>query len=208
MAWLVTRPISTIGGAQLPIPPKIPFEPGILILTNHQSLFDIPMVVESVWPGHPRIVTRKRYTRWIPLISHMTRLYKYPTVNPMGKGSEMRTAIRQLREAARTSEVPLALFPEGTRTRDGEIGEFLTSGLRVILKARPWRVYVLVTDGFWRVAKFKDFVGGVSELRGHVELAGVLNWTDPKADPKPFIDQVREMMVRTLVDIRAGAPVA
>ena len=208
MAWLVTRPVSAIAGAQLPVPPKIPFEPGVLILMNHQSLFDIPMVVQSVSPGHPRIVTRMRYTRWIPQISHMTRLYRYLTVEPKGEASEMRRAIKELREAARTSEVPLALFPEGTRTKDGEIGKFRTSGMGVILRARPWRVYVLVTDGFWQVAKFKDFVGGVSKLRGRVELAGVLDWTDPKADARPFIDRVREMMVRTLADMRAGVPVA
>ena len=208
MAWLVTRPVSAIGGAQLPTPPKIPSEPGVLILMNHQSQFDIPVVVQSVRPGHPRIVTRERYVRWIPLISHMIRLYQYPTVNPKGPASESRNAIRQLRDAASTSEVPLALFPEGTRTKDGEIGEFMTSGMRVILGARPWTVYVLVTDGFWRVAKFKDFVGGVANLRGRVELAGVVHWTDPKADPVPFIEQVRDMMVRTLADMRAGAPVA
>jgi 1-acyl-sn-glycerol-3-phosphate acyltransferase len=207
MAWLVTRPISAIGGAHLPLAPKIPFEPGVLIVMNHQSMFDIPMVVESVRPGHPRIVTRERYARWIPIISHLLRLYQYPVVDPKGTPSELRRALEEIGEAARTSEVPLALFPEGTRTKDGEIGRFRTAGTKVILRTRPWKVYVLVVDGFWRVARFKDFIRGVANLRGRIELAGVLNWEDPKADPGPFIDEMREVMIRRLADMRAEVPV-
>ena len=208
LVWLVTRPISVIGGAHLPIPPQVPFEPGVLIVMNHQSMFDITMVVESVRPGHLRILTRKRYARWIPLVSHMLRLYQYPVVDPEGKVSEMRKSLDEICEAARTSEVPLAIFPEGTRTKDGEIGPFHRHGTKAILRARPWKVYVLVVDGFWQVAKFKDFIGGVAKLRGRLELAGVLHWTDPEADPEPFISEIREVMVRGLADLRAEAPVA
>lgn len=208
LAWMCTRPIATIGGAHIPVPPQVPFEPGVLIVMNHQSLFDIPMVVESARPGHPRILTRKRYTRWIPLISHMLRLYQYPIVDPRGNPSEIRASLDEIRRAARTSEVPLALFPEGTRTKDGEIGRFRKNGLKAILQARPWNVYVLVVDGFWRVAKFKDFIEGISKLRGRLELAGILEWTDPEADPDPFIDEIRATMVRGLVEIREGASVA
>ena len=63
-------------------------------------------------------------------------------------------------------------------------------------------------DGFWRVAKFKDFIEGISKLRGRLELAGILEWTDPEADPDPFIDEIRATMVRGLVEIREGASVA
>ncbi len=208
MAWLCTRPISAIGGAHLPVPPQVPFEPGVLIVMNHQSLFDIPILVESARPGYPRILTRRRYARWIPVISHLLRLYQYPVVDPKGKPSEIRESLDRIREAARTSEVPMALFPEGTRTKDGEIGRFKKNGFKAILGARPWKVYVLVVDGFWDVAKFKDFIGGVSKLRGRLELAGVLHWTDPEADPQPFIDEVRQVMVRGLADMREGVPVA
>ena len=208
LAWLVTRPISAIGGAYLPVPPQVPFEPGILIVMNHQSMFDIPMVVKAVRSGYPRIVTRKRYSRWIPLISHLLRLYQYPIVDPKGKASDILRSLDEIGESARTSDVPLALFPEGTRTKDGEIGRFRKNGTQAILRARPWNVYVLVVDGFWAVAKFKDVIGGVSRLRGRVELAGVLNWTDPEADPGPFIDEVREVMIRGLARMREGVPVA
>jgi 1-acyl-sn-glycerol-3-phosphate acyltransferase len=208
MAWLGTRPIAVIGGAHMPFPPVVPFEPGVLIVMNHQSLFDIPILIKSLRPGYPRILTRKRYARWIPLISHLARVYQYPIVNPEGTVSELRRSFRELEDAARTSTVPLAFFPEGTRTRDGEIGRFRTKGMAVILGARPWKVYIMVVDGFWNVARFKDFIGGVGELRGRMELAGVMEWTDPEADPRPFVKEMREVMVQRLADMRAETSVA
>lgn len=198
--------VGKVGGARLPELPRIPGEPGTLILMNHQSLLDIPVVVGAVEGAYPRIVTRKRYSRWIPLISHMVRLYQYPVVDPTANSAEMKRALVQIRDAARTSDVPLAVFPEGTRTKDGEIGRFRTRGLRIILRQRSWTVWVLVADGFWERAKFKHFSGGMADIDGRVALKGPFAWDDPKADPEPFLERMRGVMVEELARLRAAKP--
>jgi 1-acyl-sn-glycerol-3-phosphate acyltransferase len=208
MARVVLGPVGKIGGARLPTLPHVPGGADTLILMNHQSLLDIPLVVASVKDSYPRIVTRKRYLRWIPLISHMTRLYQYPVVDPAAKAGSLRRMFDGMREAARTTDVPLAIFPEGTRTRDGEIGRFKTSGLGVILEQRPWKVYLLVIDGFWERARLKDFLRGMSEIRGRAELVGPIAWEDTAADPQPFIREMRAQMVRRLAEMRAAIPAA
>jgi 1-acyl-sn-glycerol-3-phosphate acyltransferase len=176
---------------------------------NHQSLLDIPLVVQTIaGGGYPRIVTRERYSRRIPLISHMVRLYRYPVVNPAAGSADVRRALEEIGAAARESEVPLVVFPEGHRTRDGEIGHFKRGALSTILAARPWTVYVYVADGFWRVARYRDFVHHVRGVRGTMEHAAVLEWTDPGADPAPFIETIRETMVKRLEAMRRGVAVA
>jgi 1-acyl-sn-glycerol-3-phosphate acyltransferase len=203
MARVVTRPLVRIGGAHIPVPDReVPAEPGVLILMNHQSLFDIPLLVQAVEGGYPRIVTRKRYGRWIPLISQMTRLYQYPLVDPSANAAGMRQIYRELREMALTSELPVAVFPEGSRSRDGSIRRFRTKGVSLLLRARPWKVYVLVADGFWKQPRFKDFIRGLSEIEGTFSVAGMLEWADPKADPQPFLDEVRTMMETELHRLR------
>jgi len=162
--------------------------------------------VASLASGYPRIITRKRYLRWIPLISHMVRLYQYPVVNPAANAGESRRALAELTRAARETDVPLVVFPEGTRTRDGAIGPFKTTGLRIILRQRPWTVYVLVADGFWQRAKMKDFLGGMSAIRGRITLTGPLTWDDPRADSEEFIARAREIMVERLTELREGVP--
>lgn len=204
MARLVTRPLVRIGGAHIPVPDRVvPAEPGVLVLMNHQSLFDIPLVVQAVGGGYPRIVTRKRYGRWIPLISQMTRLYQYPLVDPSANAGSMRQTYRELRDIALSTELPVAVFPEGHRSRDGSIGRFRTKGVGLFLRARPWKVYVLVADGLWKQPRFKDFIRGLSDVQGKFALAGVLEWTDPKADPGPFLDEVRALMDAELQRMRA-----
>ncbi len=206
LAHIVLGSVSRIGGARIPDLPEVAGGADTLILMNHQSLLDIPLVVASLRNTYPRIVTRKRYMRWIPLISHMTRLYQYPAVEASAKAGSLRRMFGEIREAARTTDVPLAIFPEGTRTRDGEIGDFKTPGLAMILRQRPWTVYVLVADGFWERAKLKDFLRGMSGIRGRVELSGPFAWTDPGADPRPFIEDMRAEMARRLAGMRAAVP--
>jgi 1-acyl-sn-glycerol-3-phosphate acyltransferase len=208
MAWAVTRPVALFSGCVIPRPePIVPTRPGILILMNHQSLFDIPLVIQTVANGYPRIVTRQRYVdRWIPVISQMIRLYQYPVVNPAANSEEISASLDELEEAAATTDVPIAVFPEGTRTKNGEIGRFKKGGLGRILRARPWTVYLYVADGFWRAAKFKDFVRGVAHVEGKMEHVATLEWTDPGADPTPFILQVRNMMKERLSAMREEVP--
>jgi 1-acyl-sn-glycerol-3-phosphate acyltransferase len=194
MAWLTTKPVAWISGCLIPSPPRlVPVEPGVLVLMNHQSLLDIPLVVQTVaGSGYPRIVTRNRYSRWIPLISKMVRLYQYPIVD----------------QAAKSDDVPFVVFPEGHRSRDGEIGRFKRGALSTILATRTWRVYVYVADGFWRVARYRDFIHHVKGVRGKIEHVGVFEWTDPGADPEPFIETIREAMVKRLEAMRREASVA
>jgi len=203
LAWWVLVNVSVVGGARIPKLPEIPGREGVLILMNHQSVLDIPLVVASVRGSYPRIVTRKRYQRGIPLISHMVRLYQYPVVDPRAKGSQMQGQLDGIREAARTAKVPMAIFPEGSRTHDGEIRRFRRTGLELILAQRAWTVWVMVGDGFWTRAKVKDFSGGMADIEGRVGLRGPFAWDDPEVDPTEFIDAMRSEMVQELADLRA-----
>ena len=191
-----------VGGAGIPHPARVPGGPGVLILMNHQSLLDIPMVVASVDGVSPRIVTRQRYAQWIPIISHTARVLEYPMVNPAAKAGKGRRLLEQLDHVARTSLAPLVLFPEGTRTQDGEIGRFQTAGLERILRARDWRVYVFVSDGYWRHRRLIDFLGGMQEIEGHRSVLGPFEWKDPEIDPADFIARMRGQMVDELARVR------
>ena len=196
--------LKVIGGADIPRPGRVPGGPGVLILMNHQSLVDIPMVIASVDGTFLRIVTRQRYAKWIPIISHTIRTLEYPVVNPGAKAGETRRYLERLGEVARTSDAPLVLFPEGTRTRNGKILRFQTSALERILEARDWMVYLLVSDGYWRHAKLSHFVGGMHEIEGHLSVLGPFEWKDPEADPGDFIERMRDLMVEELARIRGA----
>ena len=91
-------------------------------------------------------------------------------------------------------------------SRDGEIGRYRSTGLKLILKQRPWTVYVLVADGFWQRAKLRDFLRGVGDIRGRMKLVGPFEWEDPRGDANAFCEALRQHMVESLADLRAPDP--
>ena len=203
MASFTTKPLIRIGGARIQMPERIvPCGPGQLIIMNHQSVMDIPLLVRTVKGGYPRIVTRARYHRFIPLISHMVRLYQYPVVDPTANPREVLRSVRTMAREARDSDVPIGIFPEGTRTRNGEIGTFKRRGLSHLLKERPWTVHVFVVDGYWRTAKFAHLVAGLGHVDGRIQHVRSVEWNDPAADSTDFIEDLRNSMLEALAEMR------
>ena len=96
---------------------------------------------------------------------------------------------------------PWILFPEGTRSIDGEIGRFRTAGLERILGAREWIVYVLVSNGYWRHGKLAHFLGGMQKIKGRLSVLGPIEWSDHAVDPADFIAGIRNLMVDELARV-------
>lgn len=192
-----------LGGARLGSNPRIPSQPGVLVVMNHQSLLDIPLVVRALEGSYPRIVTRARYARGIPLISHMVRLYQYPVVDPH---ATVKSHVQGLREAARDGDTSMVIFPEGTRTRTGELGTWKRSGLRTILEAREWQVYLMVADGLWRSRTVADFARDIQGLEIRVKRLGPFPSPRNAAEIDGFIESMATKMKEALAELRAGDP--
>jgi 1-acyl-sn-glycerol-3-phosphate acyltransferase len=175
----------------------------MLILMNHQSVLDIPLVFKVLQGGYPMVVTRQRYARGKPLISHMLRLYDFPLVDPT---APLPPQLEALERVARECRHPMVVYPEGTRTRNGEIAGFRPGGLRALLRARPWSVHIAVADGFWRAGKVVDFLENISDVRGGVTTLGPFAWTTPADDPEAFIKEMRERMSARLSAMRRANP--
>ena len=173
------------------------------VVMNHQSLLDIPTAVLMADPYIPRFIARARYGSWVPAVSLCMRLLGCPIIEPENR----KASLRALQKAARDQPHGILVFPEGHRTRDGEIQEFHTAGLEIMLRERPLPVYVLVTDGFWKGRRFVDFLFNIDRIDGRTEVLGPFT---PPADGeyKPFLEGIRREMVERLRQLRGGAGVA
>ncbi len=91
---------------------------GVLIASNHQSFLD-PMLVSIAFDRPVHFLARASLFR-VPLFG---RLISGVGAHPVRRGqtdiSTLKTAIRILRGGR-----ALLMYPEGTRTPDGEVGEF------------------------------------------------------------------------------------
>jgi 1-acyl-sn-glycerol-3-phosphate acyltransferase len=186
------------GGAKLRRTGTIPTHEPVLVLMNHQSLLDIPTAGLMSQPYVPLFVTRKRYHYGVPAVSPCLRLMGCPVVDPRDR----KAALRAVRDAARALEHGMLIFPEGHRTRDGEIGEWKTAGILTVLRERRMPVYVAVTDGFWAARRFADFMMGVTGIRGQTVVLGPFLPPEDDAALGAFVAGLRDTMTAQLARMR------
>ena len=193
--------IRVVGGGRFKALPTIPSDSGVLVLMNHQSLLDIPIVVRSFESGYPRIVTRKRYTRWIPVVSKMIKLYDYPVVDPT---VGMKGQLKLLRSVARDPRGPIVVYPEGTRSRDGALLPFKRGAVDTLLRHRQWNVYLLTSDGTLACGRLKDMLGGVDAVDCRVNVSGPFDTPSNPHEISSWLKEMEGRMRNTLSELRAG----
>ena len=191
-----------VGGGRFEPLPSIPSAAGVLVLMNHQSLLDIPIAIRCIESGYSRIVTRKRYASGKPLLSRMIKLYDYPVVDPTGG---MKPQLKLLRSVARDPRVPIVVFPEGTRSHDGELLPFRRGAVDTFLRHRRWQVYLLTSDGTLPCGRLKDILNGVDSVDCRVTVSGPFDTpTDPKDFPA-WLQEMEDRMRKSLAELRIGS---
>ncbi|HET8648380.1 MAG TPA: lysophospholipid acyltransferase family protein, partial [Vicinamibacteria bacterium] len=174
----------------------------VLILMNHQSLVDILSATMMSHPQVPAFVTRARYARFVPAVSPCVRMLGGPVVDPK---RDPRGSLAAVREAAPRQRHGLILFPEGHRSKDGELLPFRTGGAQATLGAHPMPVQMVVTDGGWKTRRLVDFVFNVHGLRVRTEALDVVPPPASEEEVPAFVQEVRQRMAEHLARMRADA---
>jgi len=110
---------------------NVPETGGVLFVSNHQSNFDIPILVGHV-PRDKGFIAKLEllkvptFSRWMKYLGCIFIDRKDPR--------QSLTAISNAAESLKAGH-SIVLFPEGTRSADGTVGPFKAGGLRLALKA-------------------------------------------------------------------------
>jgi len=194
-----------IGGVRITVSGEVP--PGsAVVVMNHQSLLDIPLVYSKVGPPYPVIPTRALYAWGIPGVSLLLRLARHPLVHQTRESRRQDVvAIAHAADAVARGESSILIFPEGHRTRDGEIGPFMRAGLRAILVRARRPVYLLVVDGLWRARTTADALLHFAGMQGALQVLGPF---DPPVEEAldAFVDELRQRMCAELDSMRGRPP--
>jgi 1-acyl-sn-glycerol-3-phosphate acyltransferase len=172
-----------------------------IVVMNHQSVLDIPIGISLVRGPYPLIPTRDRYQRGIPGISPLVRLARFPVVSQ--KRSISRAELAGLTSAAdqvARGEQSLLIFPEGHRSRDGKIGRFMRSGLRIVLTHAKRPVYCVVASGIQNARTFADVLVSFANLDVRVAVLGPLAPPDDDS-VDDFIDSLHDRMTLALAEL-------
>jgi 1-acyl-sn-glycerol-3-phosphate acyltransferase len=201
-ARITLRLLRVLGGVRVRVDGRIPPE-SCLVIMNHQSIIDIPIAL-SMMPGPlPLIPGRRRYARGIPGVSAYLRSAGNPLVSQKREHRKADLAgILAAANRVEAGEASLLIFPEGHRTRDGEILPFMPGGLQVTLSRTQRPVYCIVGDGMWKSRTVKDTFLNLATVRARARVLGPFHPPADKTEIPAFVDRVRSEMVATLAQMR------
>ena len=173
-----------------------------IVVMNHQSVLDIPLGISLVPGPYPLIPTRGRYSRGLPAISPLARLARFPFVSQGRTATRAELlAIRDAADQVARGDQSLIIYPEGHRTLDGLIADFMKSGLKLILSRARRPVYCIVADGMWHARTFADAAFRFAGTSVRVTVLGPFQIPEP-SQIDSFIDELRSRMIEALAHIR------
>ena len=139
------------------VPKNIPQDIPIIIVSNHQSLWDIPPIIWFLRKLHPKFVSKFELGKGIPSVSYNLRhggsiLIKRN--NAKQALSEMIKFSDYLSKNNRSG----VIFPEGTRSRKGEAKRFQRKGLELLFKKMPEALVLPLTiNNSWQLQRYGMF---------------------------------------------------
>lgn len=124
---------------------------GYLFISNHQSMYDIPIFGGILVRNFPKYVAKKSLASGIPAISLNLSRGGNALID-RGNRDQAMAAISQMAKECQDRSVSAVIFPEGTRSRDGSLGEYKVGGVAALMSGAPdLTIIPTVIDGSWKV---------------------------------------------------------
>lgn len=148
MVYRCTSRLVKIAGASVEVSGKenIPKEEAVLYVGNHQGNYDIPLI--STYIDSSISYIAKKELSSIPLLSSWMKVADCVFVdrqNPRESVKSLEEGINLLKGGR-----SLFIFPEGTRSRGDDLGDFKSAGLRLAKKSGV-KVVPVSIDGSYKL---------------------------------------------------------
>ena len=168
----------------------------IIIVSNHQSMFDISPIMWYMRKHHVKFVSKIELGKGIPSVSHNLRHGGSVLIdrkNPRQSLSAMMTFGSYIEKTKRAA----VIFPEGTRSKDGKPKPFKTKGLEMLIKKIPSALIVPVTvNNSWKMLRYGNFpmgIGNHMKFTVHKPVE-ITNFTDKTE----LIQQVEQTIINAI----------
>ena len=191
-AFLVYGKILNGSWPSLEISSPLPAKGPIIFVANHSSMFDIPGIIWFFKKYTPLFVSKIELAKGIPSISYNLKVGGAALIDRKDPKSAIRE-IAKLGSLMTEKGFSAAIFPEGTRSRNGELKPFAVGGVATLVKYCPEAVIVPVAIKNTGVFNPK----GIFPLRSFTSIS----WTSLKPiDTELTIEQKVEQAAQQIAD--------
>ncbi len=138
-------------------PRDIPKDVPLIIVANHQSLWDIPPLIWYLHRFHPKFISKKELGKGLPSISFNLR-HGGSVLIDRKDPKQATLQIKKITQYITSTNRSVVIFPEGTRSRTGIPKEFKKKGLITLFTDAP-EAYVLpiTVNNSWKLQRYGMF---------------------------------------------------
>ncbi|MGV6830188.1 MAG: lysophospholipid acyltransferase family protein [bacterium] len=148
-------------------PHNIPTNRPLIIVSNHQSMYDIPPIIWYMRKYHPKFISKKELGKGIPSVSYNLRHGGSVLIDRKNPKQSL-TAIKEFAKIIKEKNRTAVIFPEGTRSRDGHPKPFKTKGLETLFQEIPNALVVPISiNNSWKTLRYGKFPMG---LGAHIQF--------------------------------------
>jgi 1-acyl-sn-glycerol-3-phosphate acyltransferase len=115
---------------------NLPVGRPIIFLANHQSMFDIPPLIYYLRKYHAKFISKIELTKGIPSISFNLKYGGGANIDRKDSRQSIAELVK-LANRMKENKWSTVIFPEGTRSKDGQVKPFHLGGIATILKKCP-----------------------------------------------------------------------
>lgn len=174
-----------------------------LIISNHQSLLDIVVYFKFFTEKEVRFVAKDTLNK-VPMVGKMLRSQNHCMIPRKGG---MTTAMHALEKFGRQvnankNEIPV-IFPEGTRSKDGNLGTFYSAGFRRLEETVNLPVVVCALDGGWKISNLDEIMRNLYKGSYRVKVLKVFDPPKTKEEQLAILDESKQLIQKQLDEWRA-----
>lgn len=156
--WFLLRCLNILGTTfKIEKPDFIPENVPVIIVANHQSMWDISPIIWYLRKIHPKFISKKELGKGIPSISYNLRHGGSVLIDRKNNKQSILT-IAKFAGYLNKNNRSGVIFPEGTRSKTGVPRAFRRAGLEILLRKMP-EAYVLpiTINNSWKLQRWGNF---------------------------------------------------
>lgn len=138
-------------------PYNLPTDRPIILIANHQSMYDIPALIWFLRKYHAKFISKIELTKGIPSISFNLKYGGGANIDRKDSKQAV-SEILKLAERMQKFNWSTVIFPEGTRAKNGQLKPFAIGGVATLLKKVPNALIVpIAINGSWKLVQYGKF---------------------------------------------------
>ena len=173
-----------------------------LVISNHQSILDIVVYMRFLKQDYMKYMAKYELINHVPLVSVMLKTGDHCIVKRKGSPTQAMKAVDKFANTVKEKGYIPVIFPEGTRSKDGEVQTFYSAGVRRFLNTQAMPVAICALDGGYKISSLSAFIRGIKGEGYRMKVLKVLPPPTTKEEQLEMLEEAKALIEAQLKEWR------